>query len=551
MPWFMPGLAATIDVELTAIDRIRARITVELLDLDRVVTCVDRNVRLAAGRSRRRIEVVIPAMPRRGYGLRLTVIDTAGRVIANADAALEVLDGWWQSPRHAAVTQFASPASTGADVRALRDWHVTVVQDYDWMYRHYRFSPPPGERLAGDAFVDSLGRRVSHAAVRAGIKTGHEVGIATLAYGSVYGAEREYVDRHPDERVFDEHGRPISLGETFYINDLRPGRPWRRRLMAEYAAAVRKFGFDGIHMDSYGPPHQAFAADGEALDFATIYPGLIADGAEAVAAARANARVLFNCVEGFPLDAVADAPAAAIYLELWPPDERYVDLLRWIDRAREVGKGRAVVIAAYLSCLRTYRDDAEARPGAVEAVVMLTSLIAAAGAYHHVLADGGRVLVEGYYPKARRLRGAEASELRAAWQFSARYVHLLSAPTAIVEAGDAVEIIDGSGGPVLQASEPMAGSVWTRATRLADGTRVLQLVDLRAQPDDRWDAVRAPVDPAEGWRLRWRGARDLVAMSPWTDHGRAHALGAAPGGSFGLPAFRRWAVVVDRSPAIG
>jgi dextranase len=547
-PWFEPGSNATIDVEVAATGPTRARLLVELLDLDRVVAAADRVVRLRAGRSRRRVKIALPGDARRGYGLRLTIVGPDGAALAAADAAVEALDGWWLSPRHAAITRFASPAATAAAVRALRDWHVTVVQDYDWMYRHYRYSPPPRDRLPGEAFVDTLGRRVSQAAVRAGIRAGHDVGIATLAYGSVYGAEREYVDGHPDERVFDETGQPISLGETFYINDLRPDRPWRRRLLAQYGAAVRRFGFDGVHMDTYGPPHRAFSAEGQPIDFAELYPELIADGARAVAAARPGARVLFNCVEGFPLEDVGDAPAAALYLELWPPDEHYADVVSWIERARTAGRGRAVVIAAYLSCLRARGDDPAARPGAVEAVVLLTSLITAAGAYHHVLAEDDRVLVEGYYPEARRLRAGELRELRAVSVFGARYVHLLTAPDAALETPNGIEVLAADGTPVPWSAKPDAGVVWARATRLADGSRVLQLVDLRAQPNDRWDALRTPVEAARGWRLRWPGARSVVAMSPWTDGGRARPLEIDPDGWVRLPAFRRWAVVVDRAP---
>jgi hypothetical protein len=176
----------------------------------------------------------------------------------------------------------------------------------------------------------------------------------------------------------------------------------------------------------------------------------------------------------------------------------------------------------------------------------LTSVIGAGGAYHHVLADGVRVLVEGYYPEARPLRPTEAAELRAAWVFGARYVHLLTEPDAVVEAIEGIELLDPAGSPVPLSSEPRAGAVWTRVTRLRDGTAVLQLVDLRAQRDDRWDALRVPVTTAAGWQLRWSGAEDLVAMSPWTDGGRARPLTMQPNGSARLPTFRRWLVVVDR-----
>jgi dextranase len=538
-PWFRPGVLARVQLGLATTAATTVHATVELLDLDRVIARLERSFRIPAGRSQRTVALPLPEAPRHGYGLRLEVRGTWGR--ARATSAVEALGGWWDSPRHAAITGFRSAARTAEAVAALRSWHVTVVQDYDWMYRHYRYEPPDG-----DAFVDPLGRRVSHAAVRAGVRAGHQAGIATLAYGSVYGAEREYVDAHPDERVFDQTGTPLSLGETFYINDLRPGSRWRRRLLREYVRAIARFGFDGIHMDTYGPPHEAFGSDGRPIDFSAIYAGLIADGARAVASARLGARVLFNCVEGFPLDRVATAPAAATYLELWPPDVEYRDIVRWIDRARKLGEGRAVVIAAYISALRAFAADPDRRAGAIEAATLLTSIIAAAGGYHHVLAEHDRLLVEGYYPEARPLHAAEARELRAAWRFTARYVHLLSDPGLSTDQLGGTELLDGDGRPIAVHHSPEAGVIWGRASTLPDGTRVLQIVDLLDQADDRWDASREASPTRSGWRLRWPGADHVIAMSPWTVAGDAARAKAGDDGTWSLPPFRRWLTVAGR-----
>ena len=168
----------------------------------------------------------------------------------------------------------------------------------------------------------------------------------------MYGAEREFVDRYPDDRVFDTTGEALSLGGTFFINDVRPGTHWRRTLLSEYERAMRHLPFAGIHMDTYGPPWTAIAADGTPISFRELYPGLIEEAAGRVARIR-DGRVLFNCVEGFPLEDVATAPMSALYLELWPPDDRYRHVVDWIDRAHRVADGRAVVIAAYALALRT------------------------------------------------------------------------------------------------------------------------------------------------------------------------------------------------------
>ncbi|MCY7418101.1 MAG: hypothetical protein LH650_06315, partial [Chloroflexi bacterium] len=372
----------------------RLLVTLELLDLDRVVASVEQWIRTGAAARHLRLGVRLPAARRHGYGLRASVRGLDRALLASASSAVEAIDGWWESPRHAALVEYRDAAEGAQRARGLRDWHVTVVQAYDWMWRHYRYMPPDD----AEAFTDTLGQPVSHTALRAAIESARAVGIATLAYGSVYGAEREYVNRYPDDRVFDGAGEPLSLGGTFFINDVRPGTHWRATLLTEYERAMRAFPFAGIHMDTYGRPWTAVAADGEAMAFRDLYPGLIKEAAERVTRIH-DGRVLFNCVEGFPLEDVAPAPMAALYLELWPPDDRYRHIVDWIDHAHIVAHGRAVVIAAYAAALRTASTNAD-RARAIESSILLDCVILAAGAYHHTLAEGDRLIIEGYYPAA-------------------------------------------------------------------------------------------------------------------------------------------------------
>ncbi|MDA8238047.1 MAG: hypothetical protein M0T75_09235 [Chloroflexi bacterium] len=536
-----PGSLLAVDVHLRLTEAARVTVAVDLLDVATPVATRLVTLALAAGPHVRRFRLRLPTAERRGYGLRATVTWPGGR--SAREAAVEAIAGWWESPRHVALTTFRRAADAPRQVAAARRWNVTVAQAYDWMYRHYRYAAPE------EPFVDALGRRVSHAAVRELVRAGHRAGIATLAYGAVYGAEAEHVARHPDERVFDEAGEPLSLGGVFFINDLRPASPWRRRLLREYASACRRLGFDGIHMDTYGPPHEARAADGERIRFADVYPGLIAEAAARVAAGGGHRRVIFNCVEGFPLEAVARAPVAALYLELWPPDDRYADLVAWIERAQAAGGGRAVVIAAYVPALRDAGRDPIHRAAAGETAVLLSTVITAAGASHHGLADGDRVLVDGYYPDAVRPDPRTLRELRAAWVFGARYLHLLSDPAARLAPLDGVDLRDEAGRPVPLAAAPRAGAAWARVTETPVG-RVLSIVDLRTQLDDRWTAERQRPVTARGWSLRWEGAAAPVAMSPWSRGGASAAL-PSRGGAWRLPPFRRWLIVHDPAPPVG
>ncbi len=539
--WVTPGGELAIVAGLVADRAVHVRLEVSLLDVAEEITTIRESTDLGVGTATHRWLMRVPAMARHGYGLRLRVTD--GSSIIEASSAVEAIEGWWQSPRHAAMTDYEDAPGAVRVTRDLAAWHVNVVQHYDWMWRHYRYQPPDG----GDTFVDALGRTVSHAAVRASVISGHECGIASLAYGAVYGAEADYVAGHPDERVFDTAGEPLSLGAVFYINDLRPGSAWRTRLLDEYAAAIEGFAFDGIHMDTYGPPHSAVGADGEALDFAALYPALIDEAAERVAAIAPGTRVLFNCVDGFPLDTVAPAATAALYLELWPPDREFADVVRWIEQARSLAAGRQVVIAAYAATLRaSVADDSgsDERAAAFEASLLQGAVIMASGAYHHTLADGDRLLVEGYYPAAVPLLDAETMEMRALWRFSARYLHLVSAPDLERAEAAAVCIVDADGHDVRCSSGPEAGAIWLGATRTNDGRRVLHLVDLRGQADAYWDTPKSPSVDQVGLRLFWSGLTAPVAASPWTDAGAAAPL-SAEGGGWVLPTFRRWLLMVD------
>jgi hypothetical protein len=205
-----------------------------------------------------------------------------------------------------------------------------------------------------------------------------------------------------------------------------------------------------------------------------------------------------------------------------------------------------VVIAAYVPALREAGNDAAARSAAVETAALLTSVIHAAGAFHHVLAEHDRLLVEGYYPGAVALRAGEARELRAAWAFGARYLHLLSDPSRRDLTLDGLELLDDDGASIPVTAEPAARSVWGRATVTPAG-RVLSLVDLRNQADDRWTEPRQAPAPCRGWSLRWPGAAKPVAMSPWSRDGDATAMRPAAASSWRVPSFRRWLVVHDPS----
>ena len=117
-PWARPGSIIPVDVTLSAREPATIRVELALLDLDRAVAIASGTFRLRPGRSVRTLRLRLPEVGRRGYGLRAVVPGSPGSV---AHGAVEALDGWWQSPRHAAITRYRTARGTAAAVRHHSD----------------------------------------------------------------------------------------------------------------------------------------------------------------------------------------------------------------------------------------------------------------------------------------------------------------------------------------------------------------------------------------------------------------------------------------------
>src|SRR5690606_21798421 len=154
---------------------------------------------------------------------------------------------------------------------------ITIVQFYDWMYRHYQLLPPT------DTYRDALDRELSLTTVRGRIAACHDHGMAAVAYGSVYGPEPEFILERPEWLLYDSGGAPISLIDLFYITDLRAGSAWREHILREFERAVAELGFDGIHMDQYGFPKLAYDHGGALVDLSVDFPDMVNEAAARLA----------------------------------------------------------------------------------------------------------------------------------------------------------------------------------------------------------------------------------------------------------------------------
>ena len=249
---------------------VRCLLRVELMDLTTVVVAVEQEVLVSQGVSEHRVPVRVPvadpdvrqspaassrsatrhaAVAARGYHVKVSVAPLGGPLGGPLDGQVEpaerltaatallVADHWRHAPRYGFLSEFApeddAGSTAGAErVKHLAKHHITIVQFYDWMYRHYQLLPPT------DTYRDALDRELSLTTVRGRIAACHDHGMAALAYGSVYGPEPEFILQRPDWLLYDSGGAPISLIDLFYITDLRAGSAWREHILREFERAV-------------------------------------------------------------------------------------------------------------------------------------------------------------------------------------------------------------------------------------------------------------------------------------------------------------------------
>jgi len=554
---YRPGEPAAVHVALdNATGETRhAILEMRLSWLDGVIATERQRIVVPATGITETLPVPLPHDSFRGYGVDVMARDARGDVVRQGSTALDVLDDWAQAPRYGFLSDFApGDERTTPNVDTLARYHITVVQFYDWMWRHYALMPPR------DDFEDALGRALSLCVVREKVSACQARGMAALGYAAVYGAEPEYALDHPDEMLYDAAGDPYSLEKLFYIMNIHQGNPWRARILAEMARAVRDVPFDGLHLDQYGfPKDQAFGPRprAEPYDLSADFPPFIDDARTAVREARTGARVIFNAVGNWPIETVAPSTQDATYIEVWPPYDGYSDLQTLILEARRLAPAKQVILAAYVTPLQG--ASGADLPPAEAATRLASAAIWANGGFHLLMGERNAALCDPYYPAYATMTPAFARVMRRYYDFVVRYENALSDTRLVTMTGargmDAVRVEGMAASPV---AEP--GTIWTVA-RAMPGLHTVSLINLRGATEANWNRPQ-PTPPSlhdVEVEVRVDGAAGPVfAASPDGDHLSAIPLAVRPiqrGAStwvgVRLPRLDYWSLIVIRTEPDG
>ena len=383
----------------------------------------------AGGTGSRRLDWVAPRADFTGYGVDVDLREDSGGV-DQASVAVDVSSDWTRFPRYGFFSDCGpdqSDEEIARRVRAMARYHLNAVQFYDWMYTHDRLLKRAADGSLAPEWTDWAGRTISADVLRKKVAAAHRAGMAALAYGLMYGdsggdrPERlEWAAfREPGQSEWDQVESHPRTNAFLFVMDVT-NENWRRQLFAEFRAAIREFGFDGLHLDNLGARQLYRRGSAAAIEERTAFPAFIA----AAKRALPGIRVLHNDVMGNYRDEIAKSEADVYYQEVWGR-ETYQELRDAILDAQAAADGKkAVVLAAYI-----HKHEPEPRSEWIDdaAARLLDAAIFANGGFHLELGEGAELLVHEYFPiRHPRARPSLQLALRANYDALVRHQNLLS-----------------------------------------------------------------------------------------------------------------------------
>lgn len=233
---------------------------------------------------------------------------------------------------------------------------------------------------------------------------------------------------------------------------------------------------------------------------------------------------MLNNIRAWPLEAMAAAPGAALYIEVWHPDETYRDLYELVLWVRHLDRKRQPILAAYLS---PFFPKGERSAGAMAGLRLAVATVFASGGFYLLTGEGRGVLAHAYYPDHGKLDTADWEVVRAYWDFQTRYGPLLADPAAldVTSANTGAEATEanftGRSGVAFSA-KALAGTVWT-VLKEGAGYRTVHLINLTTVQTPLWNSVQPEAQEVTDIGVRLECLRRPKAVwwaSPDIDGGR-------------------------------
>jgi dextranase len=532
--FYKPGEELHLSVKLTVTTRQPApvKIAATISHLAKTVQVIEQSSTLKNGAQEVQLPWTPPPVAPRGYGVDLRFSSENGKLLASTSTAFDVLEHWTQAPRYGFLSDF-QPGRTEITntLENLNQYHLNALQFYDWMYRHDQFLTDQ------DPYQDPLGRTLSRHTVDALIAGAHDYNTSAMAYTAVYASSLEFFHQHPDWALLGPDGDPLLFGENFLAYmDPRPGSLWTQHLLDQFDQILTQTAFDGIHLDQYGDPKVGYDKDGLPYRLDQPLADLINATHQHVKALRPDGAVVFNAVTNWPVETVAPADEDIVYIEVWPPYKWFSELGQLVVQAQKLSKGKAVVLAAYIS------------PSHEHNVRLADAIIFSNGGGHIELGESNAMLADAYFPRYEQMSPELARVMQRYYDFAIRYENAIG-PSTQDQTGDYRNRIE-IGGKSLNPS--LVSDTILPVVRQSPDLTAINLVNLLGVQSPDWNnpISQAPT-PLGPTQVRITGAQDQASQiwiaSPDNADSSLHPIAFSQSAGqieFQLPALMYWDMIL-------
>jgi dextranase len=476
--FYRPGEAVhfTLHIESKTDEATPARLRAVISHLTSEIEEITNEFTLDKGLQTIELSFIPPSEAPRGYGVEFCIETESGTELKCGSAAFDVLQHWTQTPRYGFLTDFFPGRSDAPHtMESLTRYHINGLQFYDWMYRHDQFLTEE------DPYLDPLGRRLSRDIVEDLIAAAHERNIAAMPYTAIYAASVPFYEAHRDWALYQANGQPYLLGDNFLVYmDPRPDSPWVEHLLAQFTQVLQQTAFDGIHLDQYGDPKEGYDVNGQRFELAVPLAETINATKELVLSHHPRGAVVFNAVTNWPIETVAPSDQDFVYIEVWSPYNWFDDLHKLIANAQDLGKGKPVILAAYID------------PSLEHNARLIDAVIFASGGGHIELGEGNGMLSDPYFPKYQIMTPSLDEAMRRYYDFAVRYQDVIGPRTrdATQNYLHCIEIEGVSTRPSM-----LTDKVWP-IVREGDGFLAINFINLLGVEEPEWtNPVKDPPTP--------------------------------------------------------
>jgi dextranase len=473
---FPPGEIVTfsIEIESSAPENIPLQIYIYHLSDQPII--LEQLLRIIPGSQTIQIEWK-PPEKQAGYSARLVIRPSDKTALLQASTAFDVLSNWTDFPRYGFLSDFsASRSDPETALKKLTRFHINGLQFYDWQFRHDQLLAPTEE------YIDPLGRTMSLATIRKLVDAAHQYGMAAMPYLAIYAASADFWRAHTDWALYDEAQKAIAFGDNF-LGLMNPSKdsPWSQHLLAEGTRALQGIAFDGLHIDQYGDPKNAWNADHTSVNL----PQAFVDFIQSASNQHPDQTILFNAVGNWPIEALSESAVDFMYIEVWPPDLEYLRLAEIVLNAVSRSCGKAVVIALYLPANHPANN------------LLADAVILACGGTRIELGEDARLLSDPYFPKHEEVSPGLYTALRLLSDFTVRngeWLRPYNLSTTEKETWKESEL-----NPAFISVD---GAVMTVARRYPKSLTI-QLVNFTGlDPHQHWDESHSTSTPQENISIR-------------------------------------------------